>query len=171
MVIFIFVRVIIMTLFLKRDVSADNRRFVIFDECGDEKYYVYAKRTKVSAKNILIITDTDDRQAARVRRVPIVGTSAHVLKFGNRHVTFVTVPTPNGVYSYFYGSNWRVSGDIATKNFTIIDVDKTVILEHRRHADYCELIIPDSSNELFCVAASVCANLINTVDKRAVQTA
>ena len=169
-VILISVRVIFMSLFLKRDASADNRCFVIFDECGNEKYYVYSKQTKVSAKNILIIADTNDKQVARVRRLPIVGTNAYVLKLGKKHITFVTVSTLKGVNSYIYGSNLCVCGDISTKNFSILDVDKTIILEHKRHTDYCELIIPDNSNELFCIAVSLCANLINTVDKLAVQT-
>lgn len=159
-----------MTLFLKRDVSADNRCFVIFDDCGNEKYFVHSKQAKVSAKNILIISDTDYNQAAHMRRLSVAGTNAHMLRLGKKHLAFVNVPTSKGVNSYIYGSNWCVSGDIATKNFSILDVDKTVILEHKRHADYSELIIPNSSNELFCVAASVCANLINTVDKLAVQT-
>ena len=55
------------------------------------------------------------------------------------------------------------------KNFTIIDVDKSVILRHIKHTDFCELIIERESAELYCIAASVCANLINTVDKFAVQ--
>ena len=79
------------------------------------------------------------------------------------------VQTTKGISAYFYGSNWHIVGEFAAKNFSIIDVDKTLICEHRNHADYCEINIPDSGNELFCVAASVCSNLINTIDSPALQ--
>ncbi len=47
----------------------------------------------------------------------------------------------------------------------MIDVDKTVILHHRKHADHCTLEYFDRDNELYCVTAAICANLINTVEK------
>ena len=47
----------------------------------------------------------------------------------------------------------------------VIDVDKTVILHHRKHADHCTLEYFDRDNELYCVTAAICANLINTVEK------
>ena len=90
---------------------------------------------------------------------------------GKSHVTFVIVPTKRGILSYFYGNNWHILGDVAAKNFTVIDVDKTIIMNHRRHADRCTLEIFNSENELYCVAASVCVNLINTIEKPVVKTA
>ena len=81
------------------------------------------------------------------------------------HITFVMVPVKGEILSYFYGNNWHVNGNIAAKNFTVIDVDKTVILYHRKHADHCTLEYFDRDNELYCVTAAICANLINTVEK------
>lgn len=158
-----------MKLFLKRDTSADNGCFTVFDETGEEKYRVLALPSKLIAKQRFTVTDTSGAVAARIRRLPIVGTRTYVLKFGGRHVTFVMFSAAAGGHSYFYGSNWCVSGEIYTGNFSIIDVDKTLILEHRKHAAYRELLIPNRENELFCVAASVCANLINTVESPALQ--
>ena len=54
---------------------------------------------------------------------------------------------------------------IAAKNFTVIDVDKTVILTHRQHANHCTLEINHPDNELYGIMTAVCANLINTVEK------
>ena len=166
---YFFITVILMTLYLRRDVSADNRCFVVSASLGAEKYYVSTPAAGLLTRSKLVITDMSGSEAAKIRRIPLVGIAAYVLRFGKRHVTLVTVPTPNGVSAYFYGSNWHIVGELAAKNFSIIDVDKTLILEHRRHADYCELNIPESENELFCLAASVCANLINTIDSPALQ--
>lgn len=160
-----------MKLHLKRDVSADGAGFAVFDESGREKYRAVSVKTKVTKKTNLFLLDGNGNTAAKIRRLPIVGTYTFVLKVSKSHITFVIVPTKNGILSYFYGNNWHINGSIAAKNFTIIDVDKSVVLSHRKHADYCTLEIFDEDNELYCVAAAICANLINTIEKPVVQAA
>lgn len=154
-----------MKLYLRRDLSAADAAFTVFDELGEEKYRVASVKTKVTKRTYLVISDTNGSPRAKIRRLPIVGTFTFVLRVQKSHVTFVVVPVKNGVLSYFYGNNWHVNGSIAAKNFTVIDVDKTVIFSHRKHADHCTLEITNRENELFCVAASVCVNLINTTEK------
>lgn len=158
-----------MRLFLKRDTSLGNSAFVICDESGSGKYFAQVGKTKVGGKYNIIISGADGSTAAKIRELPIVGTNTFVFKVDKKHVTFVVIPTPNGLNSYFYGNNWHINGELASKDFIIIDVDKSVIMRHVKHADYCELDIIRESEELYCVAASVCANLINTVEKLAVQ--
>ena len=158
-----------MRLFLKRDVSMGESAFVVCDEQGREKYRASADRTKVGGKYRIIVNNTGGQTVCKIRELPIVGTKTFVFKVNKKHVTFVAVPTANGIYSYFYGNNWHLSGELGSKNFVIIDVDKSVILRHTKHPDYCELEILRESEELYCVAASICANLINTVEKFAVQ--
>ncbi len=154
-----------MRLFLKRDTSFGESAFVIFDEAGKEKYFADVGKSKVGGKFNIIITDSSGQTAAKIRQLPIVGTCTFVFKVNRKHVTFVAVPTKNGIYSYFYGNNWHINGELGSKNFVIIDVDKSVILRHTKHTDYCELEIVSENNELYCVAASICANLINTSEK------
>lgn len=161
--------VIVMKLHLKRDVSAGGVGFSVFDESGREKYRAVSVVTKVTKKTNLLLLDQNGRVAAKIRRLPIVGTYTYVLRVEKSHITFVIVPVKNGVLSYFYGNNWHINGNIAAKDFTIIDVDKTVILSHRKHADYCTLEIFNEENERYCVAAAICVNLINTIEKPVVK--
>lgn len=149
--------------------SLGKSAFVIYDESGNNKYLASVGKTKVGGKFNIIITDSIGNTAARIRQLPIVGTNTFVFKVNKKHVTFVVVPTQKGAYSYFYGNNWHINGELLSKNFVIIDVDKSVILRHSKHSGYCELEILSEKNELYCVAASICANLINTVEKLAVQ--
>ena len=160
-----------MKLFIKRDTSASDREFVICDASGNEKYTVVSVTSNVTANANLQIRDANGNVGARIRRLPIPGTMTFVLKAYGTHINFVIVPTQKGVYSYFYRNNWHVSGDIAAKNFTVIDVDKTVVFRHDRHTGYGELTIEDEENELFCIAAAVCVDLLNTVEKHALKTA
>lgn len=165
----IFLTVMVMTLYLKRDISAGNRCFTVNDALGEVKYLVSVPPSGLMTRFKLVITDASGNEAARIRRIPLAGTVTYVLRFERKHVTLVTVPGANGISANFYGSNWRITGEFAARNFSIIDVDKTLISEQRNHADYCEINVADSKNELFCVAAAVCSNLINTIDSRALQ--
>ena len=158
-----------MRLFLKRDVSMGESAFVVCDEQGREKYRASVDRTKVGGKYRIIVNNTGGQTVCKIRELPIVGTKTFVFKVNKKHVTFVAVPTAKGIYSYFYGNNWHISGELGSKNFVIIDVDKSEILRHSKHMDYCELDIFRDSEEMYCVAVSICANLINTVEKLAVQ--
>lgn len=160
-----------MKLHLKRDLSAGDAGFTVFDESGKEKYRAVSVKTKVTKKTNLLLLNSQGETAAKIRRLPIVGTYTFVLKVAKSHITFVIVPTKNGILSYFYGNNWHINGSLSAKDFTIIDVDKSVILSHRKHADYCTLEIFDADNELYCVSAAICANLINTIEKTVVQAA
>ena len=154
---------------MKRNTSDDSCCFTVFDESEREKYCACFVPSKLIARRRLAITDSSGDVVAKIRRLPLVGCDAYVLKFQRKHVTFVTLPTPNGFRSIFYGTNWHVTGEILSKEFSIIDVDKTLILAHNKHTDYCELLIPDERNELFCVATSVCVNLFNTIESPALQ--
>ena len=160
-----------MKLHLKRDLSAGDAGFTVFDESGMEKYRAVSVKTKVTKKTNLLLLNSKGDIAATIRRLPIVGTYTFVLKVAKSHITFVIVPTKNGILSYFYGNNWHINGSISAKDFTIIDVDKSVILSHRKHADHCTLEIFDEEHELYCVSAAICANLINTIEKPVVQAA
>ena len=156
-----------MKLYLKRLVSAGDTGLAVYDESGAEKYCAAPVRTKVTKKTNLLLLNGRGETVAKIRRLPIVGTYTFVLRVKKSHITFVMVPVKGGLLSYFYGNNWHINGSIASGNFMIIDVDKTVILSHRRHADYCTLEIADEENELYGVAAAICAHLINTVEKTA----
>lgn len=159
-----------MKLLIKRDVSASNSEFTIYDELGNLKYYVEFIKQKTKSKASILVTDAEHSVKAKIRQLPLVGTNTFVFKVGKSHITFVVVPTSKGIYSYFYGNNWHIHGEIITGKFSIIDVDNSVIASQQKCGGYCELNITDEANELYCLSASVCTSLINTVDRLTVQT-
>ncbi len=160
-----------MKLFLKRDLSADNNAFTVYDELGCVKYLVLSKQPGSKSKINLSVCDSDGKPVARIRKVPIAGTNTFMLKANKRRVTLVLLITSKGMYCNFYGVNWHISGELVTKNFSIMDVDNSLIMQHFHFADRCELEINDEVNELFCLTTAICVNLINTTDARALQTA
>lgn len=156
-----------MKLFIKRNTFPDKSCFTIFDEYGNEKYNASFTGSKSVSK--LIVSDKADKAVLKIRKIPIVGTHTFALKAGKHHITFVMIISSNGIIGYYYGNNWHINGEITKGNFSIIDVDNSLIASQSKHADYIELNIADDSDELYCVATSICTNLINTVDKLAMQ--
>lgn len=156
-----------MKLFIKRDISDTSSMFIISDELGNEKYYSLNLKSKTN--KAFAITDTQRNVLAKVRQIPFGGAQSFVFKVGKSHITFVIAITSKGVYSNFYGNNWHINGDIASKNFSIFDVDNTVIAINKNFGEYSELTVTDSTNELYTIATSICINMINTVDKFAIQ--
>ena len=156
-----------MKLFIKRNISPDKSCFTVFDEYGNEKFNATFTGSKSVSK--LIVSDNADKTVLKIRKIPIVGTHTFAFKSGKHHITFVMIISPNGILGYYYGNNWHINGEIAKGNFSIIDVDNTVIATQSKHTRYIELNITDDSDELYCVATSICTNLINTVDKFAIQ--
>lgn len=157
-----------MKLFIKRNISADNNAFVVFDDLGKEKYRIDFKKKKPPLN--LEIKDLSGNVVSKIRQLPIVGANAFVFKAGKTHITFVMILTQNNVRSYFYGNNWHIAGSIITKEFSIIDVDNSVISSQKKCGDAFELTIADCANELYCIAASICVCMVNTVDNLAIQT-
>ena len=101
----IFLTVMVMTLYLKRDISAGNRCFTVNDALGEVKYLVSVPPSGLMTRFKLVITDASGNEAARIRRIPLAGTVTYVLRFDRKHVTLVTVPGANGISANFYGSN------------------------------------------------------------------
>ncbi len=156
-----------MKLFIKRDISDTSSMFTVSDELGKEKYYSMNLKSKTNKG--FAITDTQRRVIAKVRQLHFGGAQSFVFKVGKSHITFVIAITSKGVYTNFYGNNWHICGDVKSKNYTIIDVDNTTIAENKNYGEYCELTVLDTANELYCVLTSICTNMINTVDKLAIQ--
>lgn len=156
-----------MKFFIKRNIDDSNRAFTVFDEKGCEKYFAIFTKTKFPV--VLEIVDSNFSHIAKIRQFPVMDTSTFVIKTGKKHMTLTVVAGKCGLNCFFYGSNWLIRGNPGAKNFYIIDVDNTVISNHKKHADYYELDIHSSTNEIYCLATSICIDLINTVDNLAIQ--
>lgn len=153
-----------MKLFLKRNPAAENIIFIIYDELGNEKYKVTEKKTK--ANTSYLVQNTDGKAVCKIRKLPLVSTNSYVFRFNKKSITFVCVPIKNDIKCRYYGINRHIKGDIISKNFSIVEVDNSVVATHNRILSDYEINIINEPEELFAVATAVCINLINIVDKR-----
>ena len=161
-----------MKLFIKRDTSTKLSGFNVFDELAKLKYTVHYKKSGSVTK--LCIEDTNNCQLGVIRRIKVSGVCVYLISFkGKGSISTLINCNKDNFMCLLYGTNWRICGDIRTKNFSIIDVDKTAIAMQKRlfsnsTAAY-ELNIKSKENELAALAVAVCINLINTVDNFATQ--
>lgn len=156
-----------MKLFLRRNVSADNNIFSVFDEQGFEKYNIVSK--KANSNSDFAIQNTDGQAVCRIRRLPVAGTNIYLFKADKKRIAFIRTLIADGIKCHYYGNNWHVIGNISAKNFSVVDVDNSLIATHKKVMSDYELNIFDSKNEMFCIATSLCIDLINTIDNRAAQ--
>lgn len=146
-----------MKLFIKRDKTADDSLFVVFDEVLNEKYYV----TKPGSS--ILIKDTGMNTVAKIKSLPLPSLRAYSLTACGRNIKFFM-----GKKCYFYGTSWSIRGSIPEKSFDIIDGDNSIVATHSRRfgksGDGYELNVYPEHCELLCVATAVCVNLGVTAD-------
>lgn len=156
-----------MKFFIRRNTSADNATFDVYNEQGYNKYRVIQKDKK--GYNGFELVSIDGKSVCKVRKILIGSVSAYSIKAESRRVKLVCIPVSAEIKCRFYGVNWHIAGDTVSKNFGILDVDNSVIATHKIVLSDYELNVFDKANELVSVAASICIDLINTVDNRATQ--
>lgn len=154
-----------MKLFLKQSSSAENIIFIIYDELGNEKYKVLYRKRKANIS--YHINTIDDKTVCVVRKIPITTTNSYIFKLNNKRITFVCVPAKDRIKCRYYGINRHIIGDAFNKNFSVVEVDNSVVFEHIRVLADVELNIVSDDEEMFAIATAVCINLINTVDNLA----
>ena len=157
-----------MKLFIKRNISADDTVFNIYDELANEKFNVKLVKTKASSS--LVICDVNDIVISKIRKITMGGTNTFVLRVPKKNVTLVTFLSQNNMRCRYYGKNWHIQGDVLTKKFSVLDVDNTLICSQKKIANAIELNVNDALNELYCISTSVCIEMINTIDKFEAQT-
>lgn len=159
--------VIYMKLFIRRNISTDKAAFNVFNEYGYEKYHIMLKRKKGYSGFEVISVDGD--VVCKVSKIQIGNVITYSIRDNCRKVRFVCVPVSSEIKCQFYGVNWYIAGEAISKNFSIMDVDNSVIATHKMVMSDYELNVFDKANEIISIATCICINLINTVDNRATQ--
>lgn len=158
-----------MKLYLKRDLSSENSRFVVLDELCREKYYVLSTGKSLEK---LLITTTDGIVVTKINRLPLPMLQAYSITCGGKNIRFILNPAKDARNCYYYGISWHIRGQIFTKSFDILDVDNTVIAAHYRSFGTCggyELDIYSEENQQFCLATAVCVNMAELSENPAIK--
>ena len=157
-----------MKLYIKRDSSACNCVFVIYNELGREKYTVCAEKS-----NLFYLKTADNICVGKIRRVSFSNLLAYNINAGNKKIKLFVTTAKGELSCICYGNNWKVCGVAAAKTFAITDVDNSIIARqskaYLKHDAY-ELEIFRESKELLSLLTAVCINMLDLVDNPIAQT-
>lgn len=150
-----------MKLFLKRDNSGENSRFVVYDDNGKLRYWVKGRRG--TATDRMVITTVDGRPLLTLRVATFHSFSAFSVRNTQGHFVLTLTGMPAYPEFRFHGITWRVSEFSPDKDFSVIDIDNTLIMRQKssKNKDYYELFVECEHRELFCIATAICADVIN----------
>lgn len=155
--------VIIVIVFLKRDISDAFSRYNVYDDRGDIKYEVIGKHSASGEKiNIL----KDGNIVTKIRDFDfLLLNSFSISAFGDTIGILVT-RNSKGISATFRSISWRVRGDLLKKNFDIIDADNSLVcsissLPCENCTSY-KIEVFSENRELFCIASALCFDLLKT---------
>ncbi len=159
-----------MKIYLTRDKSEENSRYLVYSDTGQVLYKIIGK-SKSSVERTYIMRD--DICVAKIRdaRLGPIRTCYVSQADLSYHLVFTTVKNKTSIS--FHGLSFHIRGDIISKSYDILNIDNSVVAcvcrRYNKTADALEININDKNFELACIAAAVCFNCACTTDLPALQ--
>ena len=160
-----------MKIYLSRDASLENSRYIVYSETGDQIFDVCGKHKSgferlYIRQNGDIVAKISDTSISSLRSCYVNS------KFGNFH--FISTLTKDRMNVTFHKVPFHLRGNVILKSYDILDVDNTVIAcVQKRFKTSSETLEINISNEKYlvhCIASAVCLNNFTTTDSLALQT-
>ncbi|MBQ4569685.1 MAG: hypothetical protein IJA62_06520 [Ruminococcus sp.] len=153
-------------LYLKRDASQVHSRFLVFDDLGREKFVITGRRMHSSDK--MVISDLCGNPLVHIRVAPFHVFYAFSVRVSTERFTMVASTNAGKADFRFHGISWLLSRSSDLRSFEIFDADGSLVMSqsadsYLTNGSYT-LEIYSELRELFCIAAAVCADVINYAD-------
>ncbi len=159
-----------MKLFLVRDTSSENSRFVVLDEYEKTLFTVEGKNAH-GVKKLKALTE-EGRCVFKISATPEIGGTIGYNVITSDGAFAVTVKLKSSeVYFKIHGAKLFFKGNLFTRSFEITDVSSNTLAFHKPEAGKngrYSLEIYDDAQTLRLIAVSVCADLISFSDSAAV---
>ncbi len=159
-----------MKVYLKRDKSDENSRYIVYSESGEILYKIYGSY-KSHVEKIYVMQE--DKYIAKMRETLL----------GNFRTCYVTTSSDNfyiamkcsrdKVSVTFRGAGFHIRGNVFDKSYDIMNIDNSVVgVVSRRfstRADALELNVYDNKYILSCIACAVFFDTACVMDTSALQ--
>lgn len=159
-----------MKVYLKRDKSDENSRYIVYTHSGDELYRIVGRYTR-SSHHMYVMKK--DRCIAKIRdtHLALLRTCYVTCKENSFHLVVTNVRDNLAVK--YHGIPLHIRGDVLNKSYDILDIDNSVIsCVCRRFStshDALELNINEEKFEIHCIATAVFLDTTCTMDALALQ--
>lgn len=157
-----------MKVYLKRDKSDENSRYIVYSESGEVMYKITGKHTQSSQRTYIM---RDDVCVAKIRDTHMGPLrSCHVTMNGSSFHLVTTFAHDKYAVTY-HGVSMHIRGDVLANSYDILAVDNTVIAcvcrRYNHDSETLELNINDTNLQLLCIASAVCLDNVGTIDSLA----
>lgn len=151
-----------MKLFLKRDTSNETSRFLVFDDMGKEKYIIVGKSK--NSKQTMFLSDKSENKLSTITLFEF-SMKYFSIKCDKR--LYILMPYIKDKFAFIiYGSTFRFMGDMISGRFSVIDVDKSIIMTQKRcwnkNGEVFEINISCEEQEIFILSMAICAAMYIT---------
>lgn len=155
-----------MKLYLRRDTSSENSRFIVCDESGRPKFSVSGFATASTDRMVISSTLGNPLVTIRVARFPVF--SVFSISDSSERFAMTATHLRSGGDFRFHGISWVFCRSSDIRSFEILDADKSSVMllcaDRYLSTGTYELTINCKQRELFCIAAAICADSLNFGD-------
>ncbi|MBE6824067.1 MAG: hypothetical protein E7513_01845 [Ruminococcaceae bacterium] len=159
-----------MKLYLKRDKTDENSRYIVFDENGDEKYRIVGKRSTSTERIYIMFGDTCVAKIKDTHLGPMRSCSV-TTQDGSFHI--VITCSKDKIAITYHRAQFHIRGDVLNKSYDILDVANSVVAcisrRFKTSSETLELNIYMQKYEILCISSALCLNNICMNDTLALQ--
>lgn len=157
-----------MKLYISESYLENKRIFKISDELGNLKYSVSIGYSLLRAK--INVYNINSKKVAKIMKCDVCGFSifyvfCNKLLCNENKIKVITNLVNFKELLYIYGINWLFRGSLLNKNFEIINVDKSLVMRHKKKEQpgktVYEVNISEEKNELLCICIALCVEILN----------
>lgn len=159
-----------MKIYLKRDKTDENSRYIVYSHNGDELYKIIGKHTR-SSQYFYVMRGEDCLAKIKDTYLALLRSCHITTKNGSFHLA-ITTPKDKIMVAY-HGVSLHLRGDILNKSYDILDIENTVVAcVSRRFAtsyDALEINFNEDKYEILSIATAICLDCLCTTDAMAMQ--
>lgn len=161
-----------MIVHMKRAVSDERSRFIVYNEKGDLLYRIKGRYSGAIEK-LSVIQDNNKIASIVEIAAPLGVLRAYRITHGCEGFNIIITKTKNTFVINFFGISFMIQGDIINRRYSIIDIDGTVQAEIREDfVRRCtDINIINENRSVFCIAIAACISSIGFINEYKMQKA
>ena len=155
-----------MKLFIKDSLSFNTNRFLILDEFEKTRYNVSIEHTTLGQK--IEVYEPSGKIIAKIYERGIFSFKTYNILSEYHSVLILANFSKSKPLFYISNLKWFFRGEVLSKNFDILNVDKSVVMSHlarwSSHGYGYEINIFDNKNEILCLCIALCIDTFTLGD-------
>lgn len=160
-----------MKIYIQRDKSNANSRYIIYSESG-EKLYDVVGECKGRTEHTYILCKENCVAKIRDTRLFMLRTCYVFTNTDRFHIVLTT--SNDKMKISFHGIDFHIRGDVLHESYDLMNIDNSVVCcvsrRYVTHADVLELNINDKKHILNCIVCAIFLDSLCMVDAMALQT-